>query len=80
MSMGCACEYFGFSIPHTILNLPLSVLYLLIMLLIPCTFSLILPLPLPADNPPCDLHIYDSVSALFSDSVFVKYGSKKLVS
>ena len=33
-------------------------------LLIPCTFSLFSPLPLPTDNPPNHLHIYDSVSVL----------------
>ena len=44
-------------------------------LLNPCTISLILPLPPPTDNPPNDLHIYDSVSVLlvalvgFLDSV-----------
>ena len=30
-------------------------------LLNPCTFSPILPLHLPTDNPPCDLHYCDSV-------------------
>ena len=46
MSMGRTYKFFGFCISHTILNLPLPILYLPIMLLIPCTFSPILPLPL----------------------------------
>ena len=37
--------------------------YAAILLLIPCTFSPILP-HLPADNPPCDLHFCDSVPVL----------------
>ena len=45
-------------------NLPLSSLHLPFMLLIPCTFSLVSPLPLPADNPPCDLHFCESVPVL----------------
>ena len=62
MSMGCACKFFGFSTSYTVLHIPLSILYLTIMLLNPYTFSPIVPLPLPADNPPCDhLHTYDSV-------------------
>ena len=59
MSMGCTCKFFGFSVCYTILNLPLSILCLQIMLLIPCIF---LPIfPLPTDNPPCDLHFSDCV-------------------
>ena len=65
--------FFGFFISYTILNFPLSVLCLPIMLLIPCTFSPYhLPSPFPADNPPNDLHIYDSVPVLllcFLDSI-----------
>ena len=38
--------------------------YLPFMFCIPCTFSLIIPLLLPADNPPCDLHFCDSVPLL----------------
>ena len=38
MSMGCIYKFFGFYISYTILNLPLSILYLPIMLVIPCTF------------------------------------------
>ena len=49
-SMGPTYKSFGFSIYYTILNLPLSNLCLPFMLLIPCTFSPILPLPLPANN------------------------------
>ena len=40
--------FFGFSISYTVLNLPLSILYPPIMLLIPCTFSLILLFPPPS--------------------------------
>ena len=43
--MGRTYKFFGFSISYTILNLPLSVLYLPFVLLIPCTFCSILPLP-----------------------------------
>ena len=64
MSMGCACKFFGFSIAKTVLNLPLSILYL-------CNYvskSLYIfphfPLLLPANNPPNDLHIYDSTPVL----------------
>ena len=64
MSMGRKCKFFGFSISYTILNLSLSVLYLQIMLLSPCTFPPILPRLLPADNPPCDFHFCDSVPVL----------------
>ena len=64
-------KFFGFSIYPTILNLPLSILYLPLMLLTPCTFSPILPLPLPTDKPPCDIfkvlfqekHIYNNKSS-----------------
>ena len=60
----CPChtrKFFGFSISYTILTLPLSILYLTITLLMPCTFS---PIPPSADNPPCDLHFFDSVPVL----------------
>ena len=60
--MGRAYKFFSFSISYTILNLPLSILYLPVMLLIPCNFSPILPLP--ADNPPCDLYFSDSVPVI----------------
>ena len=58
------CKFFGFSISCTILNLSLSILYLPFMLLILCTFSNSVPVPLPADNPPCDLHFCDSVPVI----------------
>ena len=64
MSMGHTYKFFGFSISYTILNIPLSILCLPIMLLIPCTFLPFSPLPLPTDNPPCDLHFCDSVPVL----------------
>ena len=63
MSMGCTYKFFGFYISDTILNLPLFILYLLFMLLSLCTFPPS-PLPLPTDNPPCDLHFCDSVPIL----------------
>ena len=50
-SMGHAYKFFGFSISYTILNThtpALSLLYLPIMLLNPCTFPFIIPLPLPS--------------------------------
>ena len=71
MSVGHTYKFFGFSISYTILNLPLSILYLPFMLLTPCTFSPILPFPLLADNPPNDLHIYDSVPVLLVGLVCV---------
>ena len=64
MSMGHTYKFFGFSITHTILNLPLSILYLPYMLFIPCTFSCIFLPPLPTDTPPCDLHFCQSVLVL----------------
>ena len=48
MSMGCAYKFFGFSISCVILNIPLSILYLPIMLLNPCIFSPILPTTPPS--------------------------------
>ena len=44
---GHTYKFFGFYISCTILNLPLSFLYLPFMLLIPCTFSPLLPSPSP---------------------------------
>ena len=65
----CTYKFFGFYISHTVLNLPLSILYLPFMLLIPCTFSPILPLP--TDNPPWDLHFCESIPVhLFSSFCF----------
>ena len=46
MSMGHTYKFFGFYISYTILNLPLSIFYLPFMLLILCTFSPSLSLPL----------------------------------
>ena len=63
MSMGHAYKFFGFSISYTVLNNPLSCTYQFV-LLNPRTLSLILLLPLSADNPPNDLHICDSVPVL----------------
>ena len=62
MSMGHTYKFFGFSIIYTMLNLPLSILYLPFMLLIPCIFPPILPSPI--NNPPYDLHCCDSVPVL----------------
>ena len=46
MSMGCTYKFFGFPIFHTILNLPLSILYLSFMFLIPCTiYPILFPSP-----------------------------------
>ena len=63
-SMGHECKFFGFSISYTILGIPLSIMYLPIMLLNPCTFPPFFPSPHPADNPPNYLHTYDSVPVL----------------
>ena len=71
MPMDRTYKFFGFSISYTILNTSLSILYLPTMLLIPCTFPPILPLPLPTENPPCDLHFSGSVSVLIVCLVFV---------
>ena len=65
-SVGCTYEFFGFSISCTILNLPLqNSLDLPSMLIIPRTFSPILRLPLPTDNPPFDLYLCDVFPVLF---------------
>ena len=65
MSMGHTYKFFYFSISYTILNLPLSITCLSVLFLIPCTFSPpFSPLPLPTDNPPCDLYFCDSVPVL----------------
>ena len=56
MSMGRTCKFFGFSISYTILTLPLSIFYLPFTL-----FPVFSSLPLPTDNPPCDLYFCDSV-------------------
>ena len=64
MCLGCTYKFSDVSISYTILNDPLSILYLLFMLRIPCTFPRHSPLTLPADNPPCDLHLCDSVPVL----------------
>ena len=69
MTMGHAYKFFGFSISYTVLNNPLSCTYQFV-LLNPCTLSLILLLPLLDDNPPNDLHIYDSVPVLLVCLVF----------
>ena len=70
ISMGYTSKLFGF-ISYTILNLPLSNLCLPIMLLVSCTFSPpILPLSLPTDNPPCDVHFSESVPVLVICLVF----------
>ena len=70
----CTCKFFGFSISHTILNIPLSIVYLPIILLIPCTFSLILPLHFPTGNAPCALHFCGSVPVLVVCLVFFCFG------
>ena len=71
MSMGHTFKFFDFSISYTILNLPLSILYLPVTLFIPCTFPLFLLNPAPADTPPCVLHFCGSVPVLAVGFVFV---------
>ena len=56
MSMGYGYKFFGFNISYTILNQPLSILYLPMMLFNPYPFSPSSPFSLLADNPPNDLH------------------------
>ena len=69
MSMGPAYKFFGFSISCIILSIPLFCIYQLCFL-IPVPFSPFSSFPLPADNPPCDLHIYDSIPVLVICLVF----------
>ena len=45
------------------------------MLLIPCTFPPIVPLPLSTDNSPCHVHFSESVPVLVAFLVFVFLGS-----
>ena len=52
MSMGCTYKFFESSVSHTIFYLSPSILCLLIMLLLPCTFSPYSSLPPPHWNPP----------------------------
>ena len=61
---GSSTFIFGFSISYTILILPCLFGTYQFVLLNPCTFSPILTLPPPTDNPPCDLHFCDSVPVL----------------
>ena len=61
---GLTYKFFCFFISHTILNLLLYILYLPFMLLIPCTFPPLSPLPLPPDNPLCGLYFCESVPVL----------------
>ena len=64
MSMGHTYKFFGFSISHTIPNLPyLFCIYNLCFLFL-VTFPPFYPLPLPVGNPPCDFHFCDSVPVL----------------
>ena len=63
--MGHAHQFFGYSIPYTVFNIPCLFYTYQFVLLNPYTFSPILPLPLSTDNLPNDLHIYDSVSVLY---------------
>ena len=62
MSMGHTDKFFGFSICYTILNFPLFCTYILC--LFPVPFPPLSSLPVPTDNPPCDLHFCDSLPVL----------------
>ena len=61
--LGQACKFFGFSISYTVLNrvyfVPTNLCFL-----IPALFPPFFPVLLPTDNPPNNLHIYDSVPFL----------------
>ena len=61
MSMGHAYKFFGY-ISYTVLNIPVYSVPTNLYFLIPVPFPPFFPLP--PDNPPNDLHIYDSVSVL----------------
>ena len=63
MSMGRTNKIFGFSVSHSVLTLPLSILYLPFMLLISCTFS---SLPSLTDN----LHVISISVILFLFQLF----------
>ena len=63
MCMGHTCVIWLLPFPMLFLTSP-CLLYQPFMLLTPCTFFPILPLPLHVDNPPCDLHFCDSVPVL----------------
>ena len=71
MFMGHAYKFFDFSISYTIVDLPLSTLYLQFMLLIPCIVALCPATLSPTNNPPCVLHFCDSVPVLVVCLVFV---------
>ena len=73
MLMGCTYNFFGFCISYAILNLPLSILCLPVMLLIPCTFCLILS---STHTPPIILHvifIYSDLSFCSCSSCFLSF-------
>ena len=59
------------SVSYAILDLSPSILCLLIMLLIPCTFNPYSSLPPPTENPPCNVNFSDSVPVLVVCLVFV---------
>ena len=63
LSMSHAYKFFGCSISCTILNITLFCAFPLCFLT-PAPFLLFSSLSLPANNPPNDLHIYDSVPVL----------------
>ena len=70
MSMGHTYKFFGVSISYTILNLPLSILYLPIMLLIPCTFS---PHSPHLPSPLITFHVISISVILFLFQLFAQF-------
>ena len=66
MSMGHAYKFFGYSISYTVFNIhpPVYSVATNLYPLIPVPYPSFSPFPLPTDNPPNDLHTYDSVSVL----------------
>ena len=66
MSVGNTYKFFGYSTAYTVLKILLPSLYYQLVLSNPCTFSLILPFPLPNRD-----HINDSACLLicFLDSI-----------
>ena len=70
ISLGRTCTVFGVYSSYTILNLPCLFSTYHLCYLFPVPFPSF-PLPLPTDNPPCDLHFCDSVPVLLACIFFI---------
>ena len=73
MSMGRTYKFFGFSISYTVITSPSLFCTYYLCFLFPVPFLPFCPLPLPTNNPPCDLHFSDSVPVLVVPLVFVLF-------